>query len=119
MAHSRNRPASINSGFTTAEMTAIDERRGSHSRAGWLRNAGLVAIDKAPERPGRRGVPPADLEAVARMNGTLGRTAGATIQLAKALRESGHGSFHALSERILADLRQQADDLAVIIERLK
>lgn len=109
MAHSRKRPASINSGFTTAEVAAIDERRGSHSRAGWLRNTALVAIDKAPERPGRRGVPPADVEAVSRLNGSLGRSTGATIQLAKALREGGHGTFHALAERVLSDLRRLAD----------
>lgn len=119
MARSSTRPSQINCGFTAAEAVAIDERRGAHSRAGWLRNAGLVAIDQAPERPGRRGLPPADLDAVARINGTLGRTAGATIQLAKALREGGNIALHARAERILVDLRRHAGDLATIIERLK
>lgn len=118
MARSSTRPSQINCGFTASEIVAIDARRGSHSRAGWLRNIGLVALDQLPERPGRRGVPPADLEAVARINGTLGRSTGATIQLAKALREGGNIALHARAERILVDLRRHAGDLAAIIERL-
>jgi len=116
---SRQRPEQINAGFTAVEIAAIDERRGAHSRAGWLRNAALIALDLPPERPGRAGIPPEDVAAVATLAGSVGRCAGATVQLAKALRETGHGSFHALAERVLADLRRQSADVAVIIERMK
>jgi len=109
----------INAGFTTAEVAAIDEHRRLCSRAGWLRNAALAALDLPPERPGKRGIPAEDVAAIAALAGNVGRAAGATIQLAKALREAGHGSFHALAERVLADLRCQSDALTVIVEKMK
>ncbi|MHA6730259.1 hypothetical protein [Devosia sp. A369] len=116
---SRQRPMQIKSRFTSAELTAIDALRGQHSRAGWLRNAALIALNRPVERPGRPGIPTEDIAAVASLAGNVGRVAGATVQLAKALRESGHVGFHALTEGVLADLRRQADALTTIIERLK
>lgn len=109
----------INGGFTPAEVAAIDEHRGPYSRAGWLRNAALAALDLPPERPGKRGIPTEDIASVTALAGSVGRTAGATIQLAKALRAAGHTGFHELAERVLTDLRRHDAALAQIIERLK
>ncbi|GAB5426620.1 MAG: hypothetical protein Devi2KO_00790 [Devosia indica] len=116
---SRQRPNQINSGFTSAEIAAIDERRGPYSRAAWLRNAALAAIGHPIESPGRPGLPTEDIAAIAALSGDVRRATGAAIQLAKAFRLAGYTGFHALAERILADLRRQADDLTTIIARLK
>ncbi|MDB5530759.1 MAG: hypothetical protein JWR51_3862 [Devosia sp.] len=116
---SRQRPEQINVKFAAAERDAIDERRGQFSRAGWLRNAAFVALGRPPERPDRRGVPPADVASVAVLSGDVRRATGATVQLCQALRLAGHTGFHDLAERILADLRAQSIALTTIIERLK
>ena len=116
---SRQKPEQIKSRFTTAEVAAIDEHRGPYSRAGWLRNAALAALDLPTERPGKRGIPTEDIASVTALAGSVGRVAGATVQLAKALRMAGHTGFHELAERVLADLRRHDAALAQIIERLK
>ena len=116
---SRQRPEQIKSRFTVGEFTAIEARRGPYSRAAWLRNAALSALDLPPERPERLGLPPEDIAAVAALSGSVGRCAGATVQLAKALRLAGHTGFHALAEKVLADLRRHDAALADIIERLR
>lgn len=116
---SRQRPEQINSGFTIAEFAAIEARRGPFSRAAWLRNAALASLDLPTERPSRAGIPAADIAAVAVLAGSVGRATGAAVQLAKALRLAGHVGFHDLAERVLGDLRRQADDLTTIIEKLK
>ncbi|RDE09889.1 hypothetical protein [Pelagibacterium lacus] len=114
----------INVGLTQAEAEHVDAaaRAAGVSRAAFARRHVLAALGQVDATAARRGgtsLPPKDVTAVATLAGSVGRCAGATVQLAKALREAGHGSFHALAERVLADLRRQSADLAVIIERMK
>lgn len=80
------------------------------SASAWIRRqiADVVQQPDAvhPTPPARRGRP-APTEAVVevrRLQGVLGETCGAMVQLTKALRETGHGA-HAEAERVLAALR--------------
>jgi hypothetical protein len=114
----RQRSEQIKARFTLAERALIDERRGPYSRAAWLRNAALAALDLPPERPGRAGIPPADIAAVAELSGAVGRAVGAAVQLAKAIRETGGDLLHGQTEAALAELREQKVALSALIERL-
>ena len=114
----------INVGLTQSEAEHVDAaaRGAGVSRAAFARRHVLAAVGQVDTTVARRGataLPPEDVAAVAMLAGSVGRAAGATVQLAKALRQAGHGSFHALAERVLADLRRQADDLNVIVEKMK
>jgi hypothetical protein len=53
------------------------------------------------------------------LTGELGRLSGATIQLARSLRERGHALEHESAESILSDLRSTQADLVDIVERLR
>lgn len=120
----RSRPHSIYIRLDQAEYRGIGAAASAAgiSNAAFVRRQALAAIGAPEITPARRGgtsLPPEDVAAVAALSADVRRQTGATVQLAKALRDAGHGSFHALAERILADLRRQADDLTTIIARLK
>lgn len=114
----RQRPEQIKARFTLAERALIEERRGPYSRAAWLRNIALAALDLPAERPGRAGIPREDIAVVSEFSGTVGRAVGATIQLARAIRETGGGPLHGQAEAVLADLRKQKVALSALVERL-
>lgn len=70
-----------------------------------------------PRRPIR--IPSNDVAAVARLTGAVGLLTGATIQLARSLRETGHAPEHATTETILHDLRATQADFVKIVDRLR
>lgn len=81
------------------------------SASAWIRRqlADVVRQPDAvhPTPPAKKGRP-APTEAVVevrRLQGVLGETCGATVQLCKALRETDHAGAHAEAERVLAALR--------------
>lgn len=81
------------------------------SASAWIRQQIANDIQQPdavhPTPPARRGRP-APTEAVVevrRLQGVLGETCGATVQLTKALRETGHAGAHAEAERVLVALR--------------
>ncbi len=126
MSQSQNRRLScqVNIGLTQSEADHIDAaaKAAGISRASFARRHVLTAVGQVDATPGRKNwtaLPAADVAAVAGLAGNVGRAAGATVQLAKALRESGHVIFHAHAENVLADLRRQSADLTTIIEKLK
>jgi hypothetical protein len=80
-----------------------------------------AALPPLPPSPPRRRVviPDADIAAVARLVGEVGRLTGATVQVAKALRELGRVPGHATAESVLRDIRTTQADLVRIVDRLK
>lgn len=124
MSQTRRLSHQVNIGLTSHEAEHVDAaaHAAGVSRAAFARRHLLAAVGQADMTRAHRGgtrVPPEDVVAVAALSGDVRRATGATVQLSKALREAGHGTFHALAERVLVDLRRQADDLARIIERLR
>lgn len=123
MSRSQHRRLScqINFGLTQdqAEQIAAAAHAAGVSRATFARRHVLAAIGQPDTTPARAGLPPNEVIAVTALAASVGRTAGATIQLAQALRLAGHKGFHALAENVLADLRARALDLASVIERLR
>jgi hypothetical protein len=95
------------------------------SRAAWLRDLAVAAAqlpfaERRPSRPAAAPVRPrADLAALARLAGALGRAAGATIQVARALRERGAAERHAEAEAVLRALKASQQELVALIERLR
>jgi hypothetical protein len=97
------------------------------SVSGFSRNAITKALPEGaalpalPPSPPRRRVviPEADVAAVSRLVGEVGRLTGATVQVAKALREIGRVSEHATAESVLRDIRATQADLVRIVERLR
>ena len=95
--------------------------------SGWLREAarmrlpdGGTSLPPLPPSPIRRPVriPSDDVAAVARLTGEVGKLTGATIQLARSLREAGRVSEHAAVETILRDLRSTQCCYVDIVGRL-
>ena len=80
--------------------------------------ATLPALPPSPPRR-RVVIPDADVAAVARLVGEVGRLTGATVQVAKALREIGSVRGHATAESVLRDIRATQDDLVRIVDRLR
>jgi uncharacterized protein (DUF1778 family) len=119
---SRRLSAQINLGLTENEAKAIDNaaRAGGCSRAAFVRRQVLSAV-AVPEttRPRRyQSMTSADLEAISMLLASLGRVAGATIQLSKELRRIGAAKQHGDAERVLLGLRKQAESAGQLIERL-
>jgi len=79
-----------------------------------------AALPALPPSPPRRRVviPDADIAAVARLVGEVGRLTGATVQVAKALRELGRVPGHATAESVLRDIRATQADLVRLVDRL-
>ncbi|HEX4627265.1 MAG TPA: hypothetical protein VH137_00625 [Gemmatimonadales bacterium] len=95
------------------------------SRAAWLRGLAVSAAGLSPAET-RRSQPVAppelpreDVAALALLIGVVGKACGATIQLAKGLRELGVGALHAEAEAVLGDLRASQRALVRIIEHLR
>ena len=97
------------------------------SVSGFARNAIVKALPEGaalpalPLSPPRRRVviPEVDLAAVSRLVGEVGRLTGATVQVAKALRELGRVPRHATAESVLRDIRATQADLVGIVDRLR
>lgn len=97
------------------------------SVSGFARDAIIKALPDAatlppvPPSPPRRRVviPDADVAAVARLVGEVGKLTGATVQIAKALREGGYAREHATTESVLRDIRATQRDLVRIVDRLR
>ena len=97
------------------------------SLSGWLREAARMRLPDAtslpelpPSSPRRRvAVPDADVVAVARLVGEVGKLTGATVQLTKVLREAGRVLEHQSAESILRDLRTTQTSLVRIVDRLR
>jgi hypothetical protein len=97
------------------------------SVSGFARNAITKALPEGaalpalpPSTPRRRVViPEADVAAVSRLVGEVGRLTGATVQVAKALREIGRVPGHATVESVLRDIRATQTDLVRIVDRLR
>lgn len=109
--------------------TAVQEaaRAAGTTVSGWLREAarmrlpdGGTSLPPLPPSPIRRPVriPSDDVAAVARLIGEVGKLTGATIQLARSLRETGRVSEHAAAETILRDLRSTQSCYVDIVGRL-
>jgi len=96
------------------------------SPTGWVRTALVRAlpayseIGSLPPSPRRRAsvIPTEDVMAVARLVGAVGLCSGATIQLAKALREGGHPA-HGDAELVLRDLRSVQAQLVHVATALR
>jgi len=97
------------------------------SPTGWVR-AALVRtlpacsdVGSLPPSPRRRPVviPPEDLAVIARLIGEVGRATGATIQLARSLREAGDMKAHAEVEPVLTGLRSVQADLVAVVSLLR
>lgn len=97
------------------------------SVSGFARNAIVKALPEGaalpalPLSPPRRRVviPDADIAAVSRLVGEVGRLTGATVQITKALREIGRVPRHATAESVLRDIRATQADLVRIVDRLR
>ena len=97
------------------------------SLSGWLREAARMRLPDAamlpalpPSRPRRPVViPDADVAAVARLVGEVGKLTGATVQFAKTLRETGYAPEHQFTESILHDLRTTQTNLVRIVDHLR
>ncbi|MHA6731580.1 hypothetical protein [Devosia sp. A369] len=114
----------INIGLTAIEAEHVDAAAQSAgvSRAAFARRHVLAAVGRVDTTSARRGgtaLPSEDIAVVAALSGDVRRATGATVQLSKALRLAGHAGFHDLAERVVIDLRRQADAIADIIARLK
>lgn len=81
-------------------------------------SAAPPALPPSPPRR-RRHIPEADVAAVARLIGEVARLTGATVQVAKALRELGRVPGHATAESVLRDIRATQADLVGIVDRLR
>ncbi|WP_157038835.1 hypothetical protein [Rhodopseudomonas palustris] len=110
--------------------TAVQEaaRAAGTTVSGWLRAAarmrlpdGGATLPPLPPSPRRRPVriPSDDVAAVSRLTGEVGRLTGATIQLARSLRETGCAPEHETTETILRDLRATQADLVSVVDRLR
>lgn len=124
MSQTRRLSHQVNIGLTKAESEHVNAAAqiAGISRAAFARRHVLTAIgqvDKTPARRGGTSLPPEDVATIATLAGSVGRCAGATVQLTKALRMAGHVGFHDMAERVLADLRRQSADLTTIVERLR
>lgn len=97
------------------------------SPTGWVRAALVRAlpisseVGSLPPSARRRPavVPPEDLAVIARLIGEVGRATGATIQLARSLREVGSTEAHAEAEAVLTRLRSIQADLVAIVSLLR
>ena len=96
--------------------------------SGWLREAarmrlpdrGTTLPELPPSLPRRRArVPDDDVATIARLTGSVGQLTGATIQLARSLRETGCAPEHETTETILRDLRATQADLVSVVDRLR
>lgn len=119
---SRRLKAQVNVGLTDIEAHAIDAaaRAGGYSRASFVRQHALSAVNIPQTTRSRRyqRMTSADIEAVAALLSSLGRATGSTIQLSKALRQSGASGHHAEAEKVLSGLREHAHRAGLLIERL-
>jgi hypothetical protein len=97
------------------------------SPTGWVRAAlvrafpGCSDVGSLPPSARRRPavVPPEDLAVIARLTGEVGRATGATIQLARSLREVGSMEAHAEAEAVLKGLRSAQADLVAVVSELR
>lgn len=97
------------------------------SPTGWVRAALVRAlpapseVGSLPFSPRRRPavVPPEDLAIIARLIGEVGRATGATIQLARSLREAGSMEAHAEAEAVLKALRSAQTELVTVVSVLR
>lgn len=97
------------------------------SLSGWLREAArchlpeTASLPALPPSPPRRrvAIPDTDVAAVARLVGEVGKLTGATVQLAKSLRETDRVPEHQSVEFILRDLRTTQTNLVRIVDRLR
>jgi hypothetical protein len=97
------------------------------SPTGWVRAAlvralpGYSDVGSLPPSARRRPavVPPEDLAVIARLVGEVGRATGATIQLARSLREAGSMEAHAEAEAVLKGLRSAQADLVTVVSTLR
>ena len=111
---------------TSAALTAA-ATSAEKSVSGYVRDVIAKSLPNAatlpplPQSPPRRRVviPDANVAAVARLVGEVGRLTGATVQLAKALREIGHAPGHATAESVLRDIRATQADLVRVVDRLR
>lgn len=83
--------------------------------------ATLPPLPPSPSPPPRRPaiIPDADVAAIARFGGHLGRLTGATVQLSKACRETGRIWEHDSLESEIWDLRAAKVDIVALIQRLR
>jgi hypothetical protein len=81
-------------------------------------NASLLPLPPSPP-PRPTVVPAEDLAAIARFGGHLGRLTGATVQLSKALRESGQLPEHDALELEIRELRSTKAKVVAIVNRLR
>ncbi|WP_114360516.1 MULTISPECIES: hypothetical protein [Rhodopseudomonas] len=85
-----------------------------------LPDGGATLPPLPPSPPRRRPrAPDDDVAAVAKLTGSVGQLTGATIQLARSLREGGHAPDHDVVETILHDLRATQAGLVKIVDRLR
>ncbi|UYO41958.1 hypothetical protein KQX62_11970 [Rhodopseudomonas palustris] len=114
--------------LASADAYMVAAKAGGTTLSGWLREAarmrlpdGGTSLPPLPRSPRRRPVriPSDDVVAVSGLTGEVGRLTGATIQLARSLREIGHASEHETIETILRDLRAAQADLVRIGDRLR
>lgn len=97
------------------------------SLSGWLREAArrhlpeTASLPALPSSPPRRRavIPDADVAAVARLIGEVGKLTGGTVQFAKVMRETGRVLEHQSAESILCDLRTTQTSLVRIVDRLR
>lgn len=97
------------------------------SPTGWVRAAlvralpGCSDVGSLPPSARRRPAiaPPEDLAIIARLIGEVGRATGATIQLARSLREAGSMEAHAEAEAVLKGLRSAQSDLVSVVSVLR
>jgi hypothetical protein len=86
--------------------------------AALLDSAGLPPLRPSP--PPRPAIAPAeDLAAIASLGGQVGRLTGATVQLARTLREAGHAPEHSATESIIRDLRAAKAEIVAIVNLLR
>ena len=97
------------------------------SLSGWLREAARMRLPDAavlpalPSSPPRRraATPDADVAVVANLVAEIAKLTGATIQLAKAFRETGRETEHRTTESIIREFRTLSAELVGIIDRLR
>ncbi|WBU27750.1 hypothetical protein OOZ54_13860 [Rhodopseudomonas palustris] len=82
---------------------------------------GGASLPPLPPSPRRRAVhiPSEAAAAVARLTGSVGQLTGATIQLARSLRETDCAPEHGTTETILRDLRKTQAELVKIVDGLR
>jgi len=97
------------------------------SISGWIRRVLCAALPESASLPPlpaspRRGkvvIPNPDIAAVADLVAGGAKLTGATIQLAKALREAGHSDGHREMEAVIRSHRAAQADLVRVVERLR